>query len=183
MTKVIRSLMMVLTLGLASSVVMAEGSWKDGATDVWIDGKAKGILLLNSNLKSSDISTEVKDGKVTLSGSVESKVEKALAEELVEGLDGVKSVDNRLTVKSGDDDDSGSWTASVKDTKVAAVIKTRFLFEADISSSDINVDVKDGVVTLSGHVDNGAQKDLVVNIAKNANDVSRVVDTNLKVKK
>lgn len=176
MKTVIRSFMMVLVLGLSSAAVVA-----GTAGDVWIEGKAKGIMVLNSDLKSSDISTDVKDGKVTLTGSVPTKVEKALAEELVAGLDGVKSVDNRLKVTTGDDDKSGSWTGAVKDSKTAAVIKTRLLFESEIKGTDINVDVKDNVVTLSGQVESSAQKELALKIAENANDVTRVVDK-LKVR-
>ena len=36
--------------------------WKDGAKDAWIDGKAETTLLLNTNLNSFDIITDVKDG-------------------------------------------------------------------------------------------------------------------------
>ena len=61
-------------------------------------GKAETTLLLNTNLNSFDIITDVKDGNVTLTGKVESSVDKALATELIKSLDGVKDVDNQLTV-------------------------------------------------------------------------------------
>lgn len=167
---------MMMTLALTTTAVAAN-DWKDGAKDAWIDGKAETTLLLNGNLNSFDINTDVKNGKVTLTGKVKSEVDKALAEELIQNLDGVTGVDNKLTVvdtgkkKSGDNDGS-----ALKDAKIATVVKTRLLFESEVSGTSINVEVNNGVVTLIGEVDSDAEKDLAVAIAKNTSDVSRVVD-------
>ena len=91
------TLAMMMTLALTTTAVAAN-DWKDGAKDAWIDGKAETTLLLNGNLNSFDINTDVKNGNVTLTGKVESEVDKALAEELIENLEGVTDVDNQLTV-------------------------------------------------------------------------------------
>jgi hyperosmotically inducible protein len=55
-------------------------------------------------------------------------------------------------------------------------VKTRLLFSADVSGSDINVDVAHGVVTLKGTVSSDAERDLALTIAKNTDDVKDVVD-------
>ncbi|MDP2716846.1 BON domain-containing protein [Rheinheimera sp.] len=169
------TLTMMMALALTTTAVAAN-DWKDGAKDAWIDGKAETTLLLNGNLNSFDINTDVKNGAVTLTGKVESEVDKALAEELIENLDGVTGVDNQLTVmasgkQAGDKDNSG-----LKDAKIATVVKTRLLFESEVSGTAIDVDADNGVVTLQGEVDSAAEKDLAVAIAKNTTDVSRVVD-------
>ena len=52
----------------------------------------------DGRLINAPINTDVKDGQLTLSGSVESEIEKSLAAELVANLDGVEEVDNQLTV-------------------------------------------------------------------------------------
>ncbi len=169
------TLAMMMTLALSSTAAVAN-DWKDGAKDAWIDGKAETTLLLNGNLNSFDINTDVKNGAVTLTGKVDSEVDKALAEELVASLDGVTGVDNQLTVvpqKNAGQQQSGS---ALKDAKIATVVKTRLLFESEVSGTSINVDAKQGVVTLSGEVESDAEKDLAVAIAKNTNDVSRVVN-------
>ncbi len=134
--------------------------WEKGAKDAWIDGKAEATLLFNGNLDSFDINTDVKDGNVVLTGKVENSVDKKLAEELVANIDGVVSVDNKLTI--------------------VTVIKTRLLMDTDISGFDIDVDVENGVVTLTGEVDSDAERDLAVEIAKNASDV-KDVENNLRV--
>lgn len=172
------TLAVMMTLALAAtSANVAANDWKDNAKDAWIDGKAETTLLLNGNLNSFTIDTDVNNGVVTLTGKVESAVDKALAEELVESLDGVKSVDNQLMVVESDKqkmhDKDGN---ALKDAKITTVVKTRLLFESEVSGTAINVDTKNGTVTLNGHVDSSAEKDLAVTIAKNTKDVKNVVD-------
>ncbi|MEH8022203.1 BON domain-containing protein [Rheinheimera metallidurans] len=169
------TLAMMVTLALTTTAVAAN-DWKDTTKDAWIDGKAETTLLLNGNLNSFKINTDVKDGVVTLTGSVESKVDKALAEELIENLDGVSRVDNKLTVMNANAADKDSSGSAFKDAKIATVVKTRLLFESEVSGTSIDVDAKDGVVTLKGEVDSDAERDLAVAIAKNTHDVSRVVN-------
>ena len=52
--------------------------------------------------------------------------------------------------------------------------------DSDISGFDIDVDVEAGNVTLTGNVDSDAERQLAVEIAKNASDVKNVED-NLQV--
>ncbi|WP_100656719.1 BON domain-containing protein [Alteromonas flava] len=150
-------------------------AWQDTAMDAWIDGKAEATLLFNGNLDSFDINTDVKDGVVTLTGKVDSSVDMKLAEELITGIDGVNEVDNQLVVVESERDMSDNDSMqSLTDAKIATVIKTRLLFDTDISGTDINVDVNDGEVMLKGVVDSSTEKDLVVQIAENATDVRSV---------
>ncbi|MEH8017302.1 BON domain-containing protein [Rheinheimera muenzenbergensis] len=169
------TLTMMIALALTTTAVAAN-DWKDGAKDAWIDGKAETTLLLNGNLNSFDINTDVKDGAVTLTGKVENSVDKALAEELIENLDGVTEVNNQLTVMASGKHSSDKDNSGLKDAKIATVVKTRLLFESEVSGTAIDVDAKNGVVTLQGEVDSDAEKDLAVAIAKNTSDVNRVID-------
>lgn len=61
-------------------------------------------LAYHSHLDASDIEVEVKSGEVTLSGTVDSRASKRLAEALVEPVRGVHDVHNRLTIRKDDDD-------------------------------------------------------------------------------
>lgn len=179
------TLALMITAMLAGTAANASANdWQDTARDAWIDGKAETTLLLNGNLNSFNINTDVKNGKVILTGKVDREVDKALAAELIENLDGVTSVDNRLTVVNEDRmaNDKNQDVSGLTDAKVATVVKTRLLFESETSGTDINVDVKDGVVMLKGEVGSDAERDLAEAIAKNANDVKRV-DNQLTVAK
>jgi hypothetical protein len=57
-------------------------------------------LMDDPQLNAADIEVEVKDGEVTLSGSVESRQAKRHAEDLAEQATGVKDVHNRLRIAS-----------------------------------------------------------------------------------
>ncbi|WNO59578.1 BON domain-containing protein [Rheinheimera sp. MMS21-TC3] len=172
------TLAVMMTFALAAtSATVAANDWKDASKDAWIDGKAETTLLLNGNLNSFSIDTDVKNGVVTLTGKVESEVDKALAEELIENLDGVESVDNKLMVEHSDKKrDQNKDGNALKDAKITTVVKTRLLFESEVSGTSINVDTKNGTVTLKGEVDSSAEKDLAITIAKNTKDVKNVVD-------
>ena len=179
-----------LTTAAYAGEMDTDNKWEKGAKDAWIDGKAEATLLFNGNLDSFDINTDVKDGNVVLTGKVENSVDKKLAEELVTNIDGVTSVDNKLTVVADNDmhkemsddmeDTVDEGTSELTDAKIATVIKTRLLMDTDISGFDIDVDVEDGVVMLTGEVDSDAERDLAVEIAKNASDV-KDVESDLRV--
>ena len=173
----IRSIVTLTLLTVGSTAAYAGNTWEDESKDAWLDGKAESTLLFNSNLNSFDINTDVKSGVVILTGAVDSEVDKALAEELVESVDGVESVTNNLTVVNdmGQEEDS-ELLASLTDSKVETVVKTKLLFETEVSGTNIEVEVDNGVVTLIGKVDSDSAKQLAVAIAKNTDDVTSVVD-------
>lgn len=68
--------------------------------DSAITAKAKLDLAKANDLKSGDISVETVQGRVTLSGNVPSEAESQRAASIVGSVEGVKGVDNRLTVKT-----------------------------------------------------------------------------------
>jgi len=183
MKKSICFIVTVALLTMGSTAAYAKNTWEDKSKDAWLDGKAESTLLFNGHLNSFDINTDVKDGVVILTGKVESEVDKALAEELVESLKGIKSVDNRLTVLNNEKEkDDNELLSSLTDSKIETVVKTKLLFESEVSGTSIEVEVDNGVVTLMGEADSGSAKELALAIAKNTKDVKSVVDK-LKVLK
>lgn len=178
-------LSVALIAALSTPALAADNKWEKEAMDAWLDGKAEATLLFNGNLDSFDIDTDVVNGKVTLTGKVDNEIDKELAEELIMGIEGVKSVDNLLSIynekeyaKSSEMDemDSDEKYSALTDAKISTVVKSRFLFNSEVSGTDINVDVSDGVVTLEGQVETDAERDLAISIAENATDVKSVND-------
>ncbi|MDW2150118.1 BON domain-containing protein, partial [Vibrio sp. 378] len=94
MNNIAAKIVLTSVLATSSTAVLASDKWEKESMDAWLDGKAETTLLLNSNLNSFDINTDVENQVVTLTGSVNNDLEKSLAEELVSGLDGVKKVNN-----------------------------------------------------------------------------------------
>lgn len=174
--------LITVALGTASISAQADNEWQDEARDAWIHGSAQTSLMLNTNLNAFNISSSVEDGVVTLEGEVETSTDKALAEELVEGIDGVRRVNNELSVRNeDDDDDNGGVRATLNDGRIFTVLKSRLLMSGDVSGRDIEVEVDDGVVTLNGEVETRAERDLAVEMARNTNGVEDVRD-NLRVR-
>lgn len=73
-----------------------------GANDGWLWAKTKTALATTNDLRDSTINVDVNNDVVTLKGSVATAEQKAKAESVAKGIDGVKSVKNELTVKAGD---------------------------------------------------------------------------------
>jgi hyperosmotically inducible protein len=67
--------------------------------DSVITTKAKSALLADTTVKGSDIHVETNKGVVTLSGTVENERQRERAASIVRGLDGVKSVENKTSLK------------------------------------------------------------------------------------
>jgi osmotically-inducible protein OsmY len=119
------------------------------------------------------VKVKAKDGVVTLTGVVQDKDEKALAEDTVDNLPGVKSVRNDITVKSTYAEHSDAW--------MALKIRSRLLVKANVSAATTTVAVQDGVVTLDGTAKNSAQKDLTEAYTKDI-DWVKSVKNNIVVK-
>jgi len=132
-----------------------------------IEASAKQSHVFKKYLQDDDIKIESKDGAVTMTGSVSGSYHKALAQETVTNLPGVKSVDNRLELKGAAP--STNTDAWVRDNVVATL-----LFHRSVSPTTTQVNVKDGVVTLKGEASNQAQKELTTEYAMDVEGVKDV---------
>jgi len=154
---------------VVSTMLMATAPVRAASTDSRIESAAAKSYVFKTYLKDDAIKTESKDGVVTLTGTVAEASHKSLAENTVEGLPGVKSVDNQLVV-------SGEQPAEHSDTWISMKVKTALLFHRNVSASGTGVNVKDGVVILSGVASSLAQKELTTEYAKDIDHVKAVVN-------
>jgi hyperosmotically inducible protein len=84
-----------------------------GLEDGWIHLKTRGALAAADDLRDSTINVDVDNGVVTLRGTVASAAQKTKAATVAKGIEGVKSVNNRLDVgpaASGNANGSGPNT-------------------------------------------------------------------------
>lgn len=133
-------------------------------------------LNWDSRLDDELVTVTVKDGKVTLSGSVGSDYEKSLARSDA-WVGGTKSVnDEQLTVEWWSRDDMQRKTAwpSLGDDKVVKAIKDAFVYDPRVFSFNPEVSVENGVATLTGVVDNLKAKRAAAQDAKNTIGIYRV---------
>ena len=145
--------------------------------DSAITTKVKSALLADADVKGLDIKVETNKGEVQLSGFVETQAQIDRAVSVAKGVEGVKNVDNKMSLKIpttvGEKIDDGIITTKVKGALVA---------ESGIDSGDIAVVTRDGVVQLSGFVKDQAQIDRAVQVARSAEGVKDVMNE-LSVKK
>jgi len=135
--------------------------------DVGIESSARKSYVFKTYLKDDDIKIQSKDGAVTLTGTVAQEPHKALAQETVASLPGVKSVDNRLELK-------GEPGARSADALVSARVKLELLSHRNLSATKTDVQVKDGIVTLRGEATSQAQIDLTTEYIRDVEGVKDV---------
>jgi hyperosmotically inducible protein len=73
-----------------------------GANDMWLWVKTRASLMSTNDLRESTVNVDVVNDVVTLKGTVATAAQKAKAEEVAKGIDGVKSVKNELKVQAND---------------------------------------------------------------------------------
>jgi hyperosmotically inducible protein len=88
------------TISATPAASAALGKAGEAAVDSAITVKVKTALLADPDIKSLKIDVDTNDGVVTLNGTVPNANNATRAATVAKGIDGVKSVQNRLTVKA-----------------------------------------------------------------------------------
>jgi osmotically-inducible protein OsmY len=151
----------------AGAILVTSPSVRASDTDSRIESSAAKSYVFKTYLKDDSITTKSKDGVVTLTGTVTKASDKSLAQDTVASLPGVISVDNQLQV-------SGEQPAEHSDAWIGWKVKSALLFHRNVSATGTDVDVKDGIVTLTGQASSLAQRELTTEYAKDVDNVKGV---------
>lgn len=119
---------------------------KAGKADKEIQNDVMAELTWEPALSPTEIGVGVKDGIVTLSGTVKTYAEKMAAIEAAQRIKGVKAVAIDIEVRLTRD-------GKITDTSIAANIAQTLKWHSSIPEGSIHVLVDNGHVTLSGEVD------------------------------
>jgi hyperosmotically inducible protein len=138
--------------------------------DSVITTRVKSALLDNIDIKSFDIKVETRKGEVMLSGFVDNQTQVDHAIKITSGIEGVKGVDNKLSLKDG----VASLGNKIDDGVITTKIKSALLSDANIKSADIMVTTRKGEVQLSGFVNNQAQMDRAIQVSQGIEGVTKV---------
>lgn len=171
--------------------------------DGWLVTKLHSLFIPEDALSGSNIDVDVKNGMVTLQGTVPNDAARARALAIVKGADGVKGVTDqmRLAPAGSDMGDAAARTAdraaeradraadktasatkkagrAIDDGWIKSKIYAQYMADWNtvLDDSDIDVDVDKGVVSLKGTVKSAAAKDKAVAIAKATDGVTSVKD-------
>lgn len=154
-------------------------------SDLWVSMKVKTTLLLHRNV---NLMTEVdtKDGIVTLQGEAKNQAQKDLTTEYVKDVEGVKDVQNEMTISTNPDEKTmgekiEAVGESIDDASITALVKMTLLYHRSTSAVHTKVETANGVVTLEGTARNAAEIDLVSKYVQDVHGVQSVVN-NITIK-
>ena len=160
----------------------------DVVSDATVTASVKSKLLWNEYTNGLDIDVDTKNGVVTLNGTAHSSESRELAGRLAENTQGVRDVENNLKVVATKADTASKAKKDmheagdvISDSWITSKVKTSLLFSKNVSGSDIDVTTRDGVVTLVGKVDSGAERDLAIEVTKDIRGVKSVKAGGLRV--
>ena len=156
----------------------APPSGRDFATtveDATITASVKSKLMWNDHTDGLEIDVDTMNGQVTLNGTADTPAAKDLATRLARNTDGVRTVSNNLTIDTDQPvKETTGTTQPISDAWVTAKVKSTLANSRWVEASDIDVDTKEGVVTLKGTVDSPAEKDLAIELSQNVRGVRKV---------
>ena len=171
--------LVALSIGLLPTMASATSQNGSATADAWLKGKIEMALLLNRYLNSFRIHTRVEQKHVTLSGNVESGIDKDLAGQIVLGIEGVDSLDNNLKVAPDEADKTDQAEGHglyqhIQDVTLTAEVKSKLVLNHNIKARYINVDTSNNIVTLKGKVGSAQERELATRIARNTDNVKDV---------
>lgn len=141
--------------------------------DKIITSSIKDLLKKSKTLAHEKIDVTTNQGVVTLSGLVSSDSQASSAVELAQSIIGVSDVNaSKLEVKGSQQ--------PLEDTLITAkakglLIREKLFGTKDTGALKISVETKNGVIYLTGHIDNPAQVQNAINVLQKIKGVSKVV--------
>lgn len=121
----------------------------------------------NDSTRNENIHVKVKKGEVMLEGHVDAYWKVFRAQQIASDVMGVVDIENKLTVVP---------TETITDQVIATSIMDAIDCSYTVNTEDVDVKVKDGVVTLSGKLPNRAACEAALEFAYNTNGVRDVKD-------
>jgi osmotically-inducible protein OsmY len=142
--------------------------------DATVTAAVKSRLAWSKYVDSSEVHVETKAGRVTLTGEVPNAETKESVKRLAIGTRGVVAVTNQLTVSSKSASTSAKPAQAISDAWITTKVKSTFFYSRNVSGSDIEVNTLNGVVTLKGKLDSGAERALAIELVQNLRGVKSV---------
>lgn len=145
--------------------------------DATLTTRVKTALLGDPATQALAINVDSRDGVVQLSGFVDSQAQTAKAAEVAQAVPGVRSVDNKLDMRTGGTQAPAGKVSAVDDSTITNHIKEALLGDPYMNNIDVAVVTRNGEVQVSGFVPNQDQADDVLAAAHKVEGVKNVVST------
>jgi hyperosmotically inducible protein len=130
--------------------------------------------LSQAGLKDVSVSQDRDKGVVTLSGTTASDLEKSQAESIARGLAASQVIANQIAVRPPGEESTAKTVDSDRDSAIdknfhAVLVQNKL-------NRDVKYEVKNGVITLTGHVNSQNKRSMVQKLAESVPDVKQVVN-------
>ncbi|HBD19796.1 MAG TPA: hypothetical protein DC063_06775 [Arenimonas sp.] len=189
-----------IALGFGAATAQAEDTPRTAGQaidDASITASVKAKLLADDRTKGFDVNVDTRNGIVTLKGGADSQAAKLAAGQLAGQAEGVVLVKNELIVATPDTEarqDANTATLSgevrekmdeagdgIDDAWITSKVKTQLLADDQVKGTQINVDTKGNVVTLTGTAPSAEARAKAIELAKATRGVRGVVASELRV--
>lgn len=161
---------LALVVALTMTTVACSTTQSAGGqvSDAEIVSKVTAKIAADPETNPFEIDVDANDGVVRLSGVVETAADREEAGRLAANTEGVRRVDNDLTI--GDKTAGETWD----DAAIVAKVKTKLAADPEVAATNIDVDSDMGVVTLTGMVKTNNARMEAEKLAKNTEGVKKV---------
>ena len=164
----------VAVVGAGGAVGMGaaeERGFESSVDDAKIKGAISSAYVDNSLGLYHDITVDVIEGRVMLTGSVEKPETHDNAVKIAWQAAGVRQVYDEIQVTS-----EGGFKSGVNDTWIANKLRTQLMFNGDVKNINYIVEVENGVVYLFGIAQDQTELDHVIAAARDISDVKKVIN-------
>ena len=150
----------------------AEERGLEGAVDdTKIRTQINGLWIDKDFTLFREVTLNVNEGRVMLTGSVEKPETRIEAVRLAWQAAGVRQVIDEIQVT-----DQSGFKSGVQDAWIANKLRTKLMFDSNVKNINYTVDVENGVVYVMGIAQDQDELDRVIATARDIADVKKVVN-------
>jgi hyperosmotically inducible protein len=179
----------------AAEVKTAAARAGDALSDGWLTTRIQAQYFADDQIKARYVNVSTSNGVVTVKGFVDSPGARERALQIAKTTDGVKQVNDQLLIgqspkafeasqqpvaTTGTTPAEPAATVKPDDGHVTASIQARYFLDGTLKTRHIDVDTREGVVTVKGEVGSEDERAQALLLARTTPGVDRVED-NLSV--
>jgi osmotically-inducible protein OsmY len=144
----------------------------------WLTAKIQAKYFTDPDVKARNIDVDVNGGVAVLRGTVATDAERRQAATIARNTEGIREVTNELRVdaSTGDRPLDAVPTLSRPDPWITMKIQSKYFLDPEVKGYRIDVDTREGLVTLTGEVASEALKKEAEQIARETEGVRKVVN-------
>jgi len=163
---------MVIGAGATAGVAVSEERGIEGAAeDAKIRAEVNEAWFRHNVDMYSKVTFAISEGRILLTGTVPSEQVREDAVRLTWQVAGVREVYNELLVR-----ESSGLIDGTRDVRIQQEIKSRMLFDKEVSNINYTVDVTDGVVYLLGIAQSDTELNRVIGHAREVSAVKNIIN-------